>query len=128
MSNTSISLLDVVLSSREGCIVSSLYREPLSGNTLLYVDSGHPGHVTHGIPVGQFLRVRRICSEGGDFQQEKDRMHCRFLDRCYQPNIANMTIEIAEHTLRERLLRDKEMRVHIYQNSYLFNFIQLGMQ
>lgn len=113
MSNTSIPFLDVVLSSRKGCIVSGLYRKNLSGNTLLGVDSGHPGHVTRGIPVGQFLRVRRICSEEGDFQQEKDRMRSRFLDGGYQPSIVNGAIEMAEHTPREKLLRDKKTRIYI---------------
>lgn len=73
-----VPFLDVVLSHREGPITSSLYRNPLLGNTLLHVDSGHPRHVSCRIPVGQFLRLCRICSEERDFQQEKKEMYGRF--------------------------------------------------
>lgn len=44
MDGHSILFLDVLLSSREGHIFSSLYRKPLSGNTLLRADFGYPRH------------------------------------------------------------------------------------
>lgn len=127
LSDTFVPFSVVVLSNREGRIVSSLYRKPLSGNTLLRVDSRHPGHVTQGIPVGQFLRVRRICSEEGDFQQERDRMYSRFLDRGHQLNTIKRAIEIAESTSRERLLRDKRreltsLRTQSFLDSYSLEY------
>lgn len=74
---------DVVLSHRDVRIVSILYRKPRSGTTLLFADSGHPRHVTRGIPVGQFLRLSRISSDASDFQQESDEMSGRFSDHGY---------------------------------------------
>lgn len=109
MSNEPISFLDVTLSSRDGHITSSIYRKPNSGNTLLRADSGHPNHVTHSIPVGQFLRLRRVCSEEDDFQREKEKMSERFLIRGYNMGTLRRATYITDTTARDTLLCD---RVH----------------
>lgn len=54
-----INFLDVHLCGRDMSIHTSLYRKPISGNTLL-AKSGHPRHTIRGIPVIQFLRIRKI--------------------------------------------------------------------
>lgn len=78
--NSSICYLYVRLTGRDAEVVTSLYRKPLSGNTLLLDQPGHPRHTIKGIPVGQFLRVRRICSSDTAFEHEAASLYKRFLD------------------------------------------------
>lgn len=85
------------------------YRRPLSGNTLLCADSGQLSHVTHGIPVGQFLRLHSICSEEGDFQHKKEELYNRFYAQGYKSNVLRRAIDIAEVTLRVKLLEKKNV-------------------
>lgn len=63
MNGELINFLNVTFFSEDGHIQSSIYRKPNSGNTFLFADSGHPHHVTCGIHVCQFLRLRRVCSK-----------------------------------------------------------------
>lgn len=51
-----VSFLDVTLWPG-GRIITAVYRKILSCNTVLWADSGHPGHTSGGLPVGQFLRL-----------------------------------------------------------------------
>lgn len=69
---------------------------PLSRNTLLSADSGHPEHVTSDIPVGQFLRLRRICSDEGEFQQEKKDYITGLVTEANRANTLRRAINIAE--------------------------------
>lgn len=44
----------------------------------LHFTSAHPKHCREGIPYGQFLRLRRICTKDTDFVRQ-----ALFLDRGY---------------------------------------------
>lgn len=94
MDSRSVPFLDVIPSGKEGRIVSSLHRKPLSGNILLHADSGHPSHVTCGIPVGQFLRLRRVCSEEEDLHKLKRVMCDRFCLGGYNTDTLRRAINI----------------------------------
>lgn len=114
LDNRSIDFLDVTLFSIEDHIESRLYRKPFSGNNLLRADSGYPSHLTCGILVGQFLRLRRVCSEEGDFQQEKKDMCERFIARGYKPSTLNRAQGIVEATPRQHLLTHKKNRPGLF--------------
>lgn len=66
-----IPFLDVLLVASESRVITRLYRKPLAGNSLLLVQSSHPIHTIRGIPVGQFVRKWRICSEDDKFERQK---------------------------------------------------------
>lgn len=108
MNGKSISFLDVTLFSEEGHIQSNIYRK--SNSVFLRADSGHPHHITRGIPVGQFLRLQKLCSRDDDFKREKRSMNDRLLRRGYDENTLHRAIDIAEGTDREKLLCDKTPR------------------
>ncbi|XP_053568734.1 usherin [Bombina bombina] len=88
---TSVNYLDVTLSfdaSTRG-VSSSLYRKPISGNTLLHARSSHPRHVFKGIAKGQFMRIKINCSREKDFLKESEVLKSRLKDRGYPKNLFN---------------------------------------
>ena len=65
----SVNFLDTVISIREDryYIKTSLFVKPTDSASYLHYRSAHPRHCIKGIPYGQFLRIRRICSDDADF-------------------------------------------------------------
>lgn len=103
----SIEFLDVKLTGDNNEIISNLYRKPTAGNTLLRADSSHPTHTIKSIPVGQFLRLKRLCTRQIDFEQEAIHMSARFEARGYPRSAINRALSIANKTPRANLLMDK---------------------
>ncbi|CAJ0943145.1 unnamed protein product [Ranitomeya imitator] len=80
----SIDFLDVTIKrGPTGVINTDIFRKETSTNTLLHASSGHPAHMIRSIPVGQFLRLRRICSSDCDFEKRADELRGRFRERGY---------------------------------------------
>ncbi|KAG5281304.1 hypothetical protein AALO_G00069700 [Alosa alosa] len=59
--NVNFLYLTIYKNSQRG-LETSIYRKPLSRNTLLRADSHHPKQLIKNIPIGQFLQLRRNCS------------------------------------------------------------------
>ena len=69
-SRTSVSFLDTQV-HLDNNIHTTLYVKPIDRNNYLPFDSAHPYHCKKGLPYGQFLHIRRICSKEDDY-----RHHC----------------------------------------------------
>ena len=69
-SRTSVSFLDTQV-HLDNNIYTTLYVNPTDRNNYLPFDSAHPYHCKKGLPYGQFLRIRRICSNEDNY-----RHHC----------------------------------------------------
>ncbi|OCT94642.1 hypothetical protein XELAEV_18012324mg [Xenopus laevis] len=87
-----IEFLDVKLMVVDKEIQTTIFRKPCSGNTLLHATSCHPKNLVGGIPVGQFLRLRRNCSTDMTFQEQAEKMKERFLDRGYGRKIVRKIV------------------------------------
>ncbi|CAJ0947475.1 unnamed protein product [Ranitomeya imitator] len=81
--------LDVLITkSRDGDhLESTIYRKPTATNSLLRWDSSHLYSLKKGIPKGQYLRLRRNCSNQRDFKVMADDLRLRFLARGYPDRI-----------------------------------------
>lgn len=102
----SIEFLDVMLTGDNCEITSNLYRKPTAGNTLLCAYSSHHfGHTINRIPVGQFLRLKCLCSRDSDFKREAIHMSSRFEDRGYPKSVINRALSIADKMPRHNLGR-----------------------
>ena len=76
--------LDVkVVRGEEGRIKTELYVKPTDRTRYLHKDSDHPRHVKEGIAKGQARRLRRICSEDGDFWRYAERTKEKMVSRGY---------------------------------------------
>ena len=69
MSKEKIPFLDTLVIIENNNIHTDLYTKPTDANNYLHYDSAHPKHCKKGIPYGQFLRLRRICSRNEDFRK-----------------------------------------------------------
>lgn len=59
-----------------------------------------------GIPTGQFMRARRICSREDLFQNQANNLKERFLERGYKPHTIQKGYEKALTKKRDALLTD----------------------
>lgn len=79
-----------------------------SGNLCLEIhypwQSGHPRHTVRGIPVGQFLRIRRICSDQLSYEKEARALYMRFLQRGYPRHMLDRACAISDSKNRSELL------------------------
>ncbi len=62
-SRNKVEFLDVRVTFENGILKTNLYSKPTDAFLYLNTTSSHPKHVIKNIPKGQFIRIRRICSE-----------------------------------------------------------------
>lgn len=80
----SVTFLDFSISTTpEGKLSSTLFRKVTAGNTVLHADSFHPVPLKNSIPYGQYLRLRRNCSNDSLFIREAQNLQGRLLARGY---------------------------------------------
>uniref|UniRef100_A0A803JPC3 Helix-turn-helix domain-containing protein n=1 Tax=Xenopus tropicalis TaxID=8364 RepID=A0A803JPC3_XENTR len=102
-----IPFLDVIFYIEGKKVMTDLFRKPITRNTILHAESGHPQSCVRGIPVGQFLRLRRICSSWDAFQEQAMLMWDRFLERGYNTVDIKRAYDKAVAASREDLLNYK---------------------
>lgn len=68
ISITEVSFLDILISKgTAGRLRTDLYSKAMDANNYLHYSSAHTRSCREGIPFGQFLRIKRICSDNEDF-------------------------------------------------------------
>ena len=111
ISTNSVNFLDTVVRiSSDYRIETSLVVKPTDSASCLHFDSAHPRHGIRGIPYGQFLRIRRICSDDQDFFDHCVTKGRHFVCRGYPaPFIANAFYKASE-VKRDSLLTNKGVK------------------
>ena len=74
ISDTSLAFLDIKVSVVGIGLCTSVHYKPTDSHNYLLYSSSHPSHVKNSIPFSQFLRLRRLCSEGSDFSLKSEEM------------------------------------------------------
>lgn len=70
-SQQKLTFLDIqIFIKSDGSIGSTLFGKPSAGNSLLHATSSHPAPLIANVPYGQYLRLKRNCSEHFQFEQE----------------------------------------------------------
>ena len=107
-SKSKINFLDTwVTKDRDGYMNTDLYTKPTDSNDYLEFTSAHPFHTKKGIPLGQFLRLRRICRNKEDFVRHCIEKGKHFLRRGYPKNLVVEAFTEALHRDRTTLLEPK---------------------
>ena len=107
-SHTRVNFLDVwAIKDSDGYISTDLYTKPTDSNNYLHYYSAHPGHCKKGIPLGQFLRLRRICSHDEAFLKHSITKARHLLRRKYPKEIITQAFEKAWRVKRHELLHKK---------------------
>ncbi|OCT78079.1 hypothetical protein XELAEV_18029179mg, partial [Xenopus laevis] len=68
--NIRLEFLDTEIKvDNHGQVSTNLYRKKTAGKSLLHAQSMHPHRCIEGIPKGQYIRLRSICSTDEDFYE-----------------------------------------------------------
>ena len=118
-SRTEIDFLDVLVSREGNRIKTSLFVKPTDTHQFLHFTSCHPYHTKSGIPYGQALRLRRICSDNDDFKSKVNDLKNWLTDRGFDRRMVTDQIDRAALEDRNSLL-DK---VKSEQEDYRINFV-----
>ena len=102
---TNIPFLDVSMSIKNGRIDTDVYRKPTDVNMLLPFHSSHPRHCMRGIPYGQCLRLRRICSQDDVFQNRCKELQLKLCNRGYPKSLVESVTKKVSAIPREQTLR-----------------------
>ena len=101
-SHTEIPFLDTkVKVDHTGKLYTDLYSKPTDSHSYLRYDSAHPKMCKESLPYGQFLRVRRICTQKSDFKKHAKEMKNYFLDRGYPEGPLDKNIKTCMQTDRK---------------------------
>ena len=104
--------LDVEVSlDHLGNIHTSLYTKPTDSHNYINYKSCHQKSCKNGIPYGQFLRIRRICSNDDDFIAKSKTMAYHFHLADYPDNLIQSSFERAFLQERDQLLEPKPDKV-----------------
>ena len=76
-----LSFLDLCLSISDARITTTIHYKPTDTHNYLDYSSSHPPHRKKAIPYGQFLRLRRICSDDDEHVAKSKKMASFFEDR-----------------------------------------------
>ena len=112
--------LDLNMSIENGKITTDLYKKTTDTNTILPFSSCHPRHCVRGIPYGQCLRLRRICSKDSDFKKRCLELKNNLTSRGYPKALVQNAINKVSKKTRTEVLeykssksKDSEKRVPI---------------
>jgi hypothetical protein len=109
MSEETVNFLDVKVSVINNKLKTSLYTKSTDAHLYLNSRSCHPKHVIRNMPKGQFIRIKRICSEEKDFDFHAQIMKTHFIARGYKKENLEKTIAEVKKLKREELLADKDV-------------------
>ena len=72
--DTSLAFLDIKISIEGNGLCTSVYYKPTHSHSYLLYSPSHPSHVKNSIPLSQFLRLRRLCSNNSEFSEGSEAM------------------------------------------------------
>ncbi|XP_075188242.1 uncharacterized protein LOC142261653 [Anomaloglossus baeobatrachus] len=100
-----IEFLDILIDTlSRGRLSTTVFRKETATNTLLHACSTHPQNTIKGIPIGQFLRVKRICSDDTQFLHQSQNLSQRLLERGYSKRWIKRGFQKAGNITRNQLL------------------------
>ena len=104
ISDVGLPCLDVNIRNEKERIVTSIHYKPTDKHAYLRYDSHHPLKCKNSIPFSQFLRLRRICTEDGEFENECSKMSQFFYERGYpQPVVRDALAKASQISRSESL-------------------------
>lgn len=89
-----VSFLDLLIrKDDEGRIDTTLFHKETAGNTILRSDSAHSVSLVRSIPYGQYLRLRRNCSNDLEFWKEAGLLPEILRKRGYSNRLLNCALK-----------------------------------
>ena len=101
ISTTSVVFLDINISLVEGSLVTSVHYKPTDSHSYLNFSSSHPERCKKAIPYSQMLRLRRLCSDDADFNDQATQMATFFKNRGYSHHVISAALQRCQNTTRD---------------------------
>ena len=102
-----VNFLDVSVEIKENVLKTTLFSKPTDAHLYLNKSSNHPRHVLKNLPKGQFIRIRRICSDLSEYIKNSDILCNFFIKRGYSEKVLRATIKEVCSIKRQDLLQDR---------------------
>ena len=104
ISESSLSFLELCLSISDARITMTIHYKPTDTHSYLDYSSSHPPHCKKGIPYGQILRLRRICSDDDEYEAKSKEMASFFENRGYRRSVVTNSQRRTQEISREKAL------------------------
>ena len=98
---------------------TNLHTKTTDKHQYLHQESCHPPHTQAGIPYGQALRLRRICSEDQNFEKHAANLVEHFQHRGYDPTEIEKAVDRARSVPRTDASQAKNQRPHGTSSCYI---------
>ena len=113
-----VEFLDVLVKRDGDKLSTDLYVKETDSHQFLHFDSCHPYHTKKGIPYGQALRIRRICSDYDCFKSRVTDLKRWLVSRGYKGDLVESQIDKARRFDRDALLSEVNQRVNDFNKVY----------
>ena len=119
ISTECVEFLDVLVRRDGDTLSTDLYVKDTDTHQFLHFDSCHPFHTKRGIPYGQALRIRRICSKDDFFERRMVDLKQWLISRGYQREMVDTQIDKARLYDRDTLLSEVRPRMQSSDKVFL---------
>ena len=89
-------------------IQTTLYKKPTDRQNYIHSKSAHPFSLKKSIAYSQALRLKRICSTTGEYEQHTDNLKKQLLKKDYPETMVNEKIQKATNQGRAGLLNKEK--------------------
>ena len=121
-SNSEVNFLDVSIKLLDGSLSTSLFCKATDAHLYLNYSSNHPKHVLNDIPKGQFIRIRRICSDVDAYNRHSQTLCNFFIERGFNIEKLNEVRRDVGKMNRMDLLKDNQKRKRDPQTIFVCNW------
>ncbi|KAJ1217543.1 hypothetical protein NDU88_005137 [Pleurodeles waltl] len=87
---------------------ADVYYKPTDRNNLLPFQSFHPRSLRENLPMGQFLRLRRNCSNLSDYKKHANKLSTKLQEKDYPTHLVRRANKRARNNNRDQLLQPRE--------------------
>lgn len=103
-----ITFLDIFVKKSPVGWITSVFRKSIDKNAVLHYNSAHPLPLKDSLPLSQFIRYRRNCSDLHDFKSQVQQLKNNFFQRGYPHKVINRAYKRALHSNRDLLLHTRD--------------------
>ncbi|CAJ0960586.1 unnamed protein product [Ranitomeya imitator] len=124
VSKTEVDFLDIKIEvDSDHYLQTDVFRKSTSVNSLLHAESGHPYSTIKAIPVGQHLRMKRICSSTTKFEAQAADLKVRFQSRGYSNRSIRKGYLRAKYAPRDEFLCSGNKGIKATEQQNVVRFI-----
>lgn len=102
-----IHYLDVTVMKGATNFYTKAYFKPSDRNSYIPIQSGHHPRWLRNIPKGQFMRIRRNCTEDTDYYDQASLIKQRFVEKGYKESSLNHIMQEVGNTTQNNLLEPR---------------------